>query len=194
MRPLELEDLKNIAEYEKIREDLRRRVIALKKQRRVELGPFITLVFENRDTVLFQVQEMMRTERIVEESKIRHEIEIYNALIPGLHELSATLFIEIDDEDQLREWLPKLVDIEYHVSLVFPGGDRAGAVAEAGRSMEEKTSTVHYLKFPLTPEQVGVFTDPSRSVRLHVGHQHYSAETDLNGPTRQSLIQDLLVD
>jgi hypothetical protein len=83
-----------------LREDRRRRVIALKERRRVEVGPYLSFVFENRETLLFQIQEMCRAERIIDDARIQEEIDVYSALLPGPGELSATLFIEIADKDQ----------------------------------------------------------------------------------------------
>jgi hypothetical protein len=97
MQQIHLSEIKDLVEYEKARDAMRARVIELKKNRRVPVGDNLTFLFENRDTVLFQVQEMVRTERIVDEARIQEEIDAYDALIPGPGELSATLFIEIPD-------------------------------------------------------------------------------------------------
>lgn len=97
MKKIEYSEVKNIYEYEKIRNDFRNYIIDLKKRRRVEVGNRISIVFENRDTVLFQIQEMMRAERMVDDNEIKFEVDTYNDLIPEKNELSATLFIEVDD-------------------------------------------------------------------------------------------------
>src|SRR5262249_43041342 len=110
-RKLELSDIKDMRAYEHEREDFRRHVIELKKRRRIPLGTIMTIVFENRDTMRFQVQEMARAERMLRDEQIAHELETYNALIPDPGELSATLLIELQSDEQLREWLPKLVGI-----------------------------------------------------------------------------------
>ncbi len=194
MKSIELAEVKDIAEYESIREDFRRRIIDLKKRRRLAVGEILTFVFENRDTVLFQIQEMVRTERIVEEKKILEEIEIYNQMIPGKNSLSATMFIEIDDEARLREWLPLLVSIERDVGLTFPDASTARARYEEGRSTEDKTSTVHYLEIRLTGEQVRLFVDPKIDVWLVVSHANYQARAPVAGELRRSLIEDLVVE
>src|SRR5260370_15523108 len=111
MKKIELADIQNILDYEKVREEAQNRIIALKKNRRVQVGDMISFVFENRDTVLFQIQEMVRAERIVDEEKIQDEIDVYNELIPGDGELSATMFIEIQDQARIRETLEKLLGI-----------------------------------------------------------------------------------
>src|SRR5437870_4731867 len=107
MKPIGISDVMNIAEYEKIRPEFRSRIIELKNRRRISVGPKITFVFENRDTVLSQIQEMMRAERIVHEDKIQNEIDVYNQLLPGQNELSATMFIEITDSDQIKAELER---------------------------------------------------------------------------------------
>src|SRR6267378_460747 len=97
MQPIHFSEIKNLVEYEKVRDTMRARIIELKKNRRVSVGENLTFLFENRDTVLFQIQEMVRTERIVEEPRVQDEIDAYRVLLPGPGELSATLFIEIPD-------------------------------------------------------------------------------------------------
>jgi len=191
MRKITLADVKNIAEYEKIRPDFRRFIIETKKRRRVPVGDIVTVVFENRDTVLFQIQEMMRAERIVAEEKIQEEIDVYNELIPADNELSATMFIEIDDVKRLHEWLPRLVGIEATVSLTIGDRYRVPARYEPGRSTEEKTSTVHYLKFALTPEEIQAFADESLPVSLVIAHENYRAEGVVSHEVRRTLVAEL---
>ena len=111
MRKLTMDDISDLREYERTRDDFRRSIIELKKRRRVPLGDIVTLVFENVDTMRWQVQEMARVERMLRDEQIAHEVATYNELIPGDDELSATLFVELDSQEKLREWLPKLVGI-----------------------------------------------------------------------------------
>jgi hypothetical protein len=193
MRKITLADVRDIAEYEKIRDDFRRAIIELKKRRRVQVGDIVTFVFENRETVLFQIQEMMRAERIVHEDRIQEEIDIYNELIPEDDELSATMLIEIDDLDRLRRWLPKLVGIERQVWLRI--GDRPAirALYEPGRSKEDKTSTVHYVRFRLSPEEIRAFKDESLPAVLAITHEHYRAEAPIPPEVRRSLAEDLVL-
>src|SRR5438067_11012436 len=105
MKPLTASDIKNLQDYELERPEFRARVIDLKNRRRVALGPLVTLLFENRDTVRFQVQEMLRVERIVKPDKVEHELEVYNELLPGPGEVAATLFIEITDQAEIQRVL-----------------------------------------------------------------------------------------
>lgn len=191
MRKVTREDIKDIAEYEKIRPDFRRFIIELKKIRRVPVGDILSFVFENRDTVIYQIQEMMRAERMVDEEKIQQEIDVYNELIPAKGQLSATMFIEIDDLERLRETLPRLVDIEKAVYLRIGAEHDIHGEYEPGRSKADTTSTVHYLKFTLTPEQIAAFQDEANDAYLEVRHPRYRARAKLEGQTRQSLIEDL---
>src|SRR5687768_18282803 len=117
MTKLTLDDIADLREYEREREAFRAHVIALKKRRRVALGPFLTLLFENRDTIRFQIQEMARAEKILSDEAIQTELDIYNPLIAERGSLAATLFIELTSKDELVEWLPKLVGIERSIEL-----------------------------------------------------------------------------
>jgi len=181
-----------LPEYEKERTDFRRRIIELKALRRISIGPLITLVFENRDTVRFQIQEMLRVERIEEEGKVRHELAVYNGLIPEEGELSATLFIEITEGDRIKMTLDRLMGIDEPGRLRLEvGGERCVALFEAGHSNEEKLSAVHYLRFRLTPEQQKRLADPALAARLVIDHPHYQASAELGLQTRRSLLADL---
>src|SRR3954466_3920393 len=114
---LELDDIVDLRAYERGRPEMQRRVFALKRRRRVSVGPIITVLFENRETIRFQIQEMARTEKMVRDDQILGELEAYNPLIPEAGELSATLFVELTSKAALEEWLPKLVGIERSVEL-----------------------------------------------------------------------------
>src|SRR6516164_7692231 len=124
MKKLTIDDITDLRAYERERDEFRRHIIAMKKTRRVELGPVMTLVFENTDTMRWQVQEMARAERMLHDEQIQHEVETYNKLIPDAGELSATLLLELTSEVALREWLPRLVGIEDHVWIVLADGGR----------------------------------------------------------------------
>ncbi|HXA96046.1 MAG TPA: DUF3501 family protein [Candidatus Dormibacteraeota bacterium] len=112
-----LDDVLNFYEYEKVRDECRGRVIALKRKRRVAVGPYLSFVFENRETLLFQIQEVCRVERMIDDAKIQEEIGVYRALLPGARTLSATLFIEIADQDQIKLVLDRFMglDVGSHV-------------------------------------------------------------------------------
>ena len=189
---LVLDDIADLRAYERERDEFREHVIALKKLRRVAVGPIVTLVFENRDTIRFQIQEMARAEKLITDEQIRTELDVYNPLIPDPGRLSATLFIELTSKAQLEEWLPKLVGIERSLELRIGGEVVPNVVDEAHAEQltrDEITASVHYVRFELTPEQVERFTtDP---VELAAAHPSYSHATPLADGTKQSLLGDL---
>src|SRR5215813_10710840 len=151
MNKVSLDDIMGTPAYEKVRDNFRRRIIELKQKRRISVGDRVSLVFENRDTVIFQIQEMLRAERITDLDKIREEIEVYNELIPGANELSATLFLEIEDQTNLRDELLKFLGIDEAVSLQVGKHSIRGRFEE-GRSKEDKISAVQYVRFPFDAE------------------------------------------
>jgi hypothetical protein len=190
IRPVTLDDVVGLERYETVRDDVRRRIIALKRARRLSVGPELTFVFENHDTVSFQIQEMLRAERITDLDAVRAELEVYNALLPLPGELSATLLIEITDQADVAGRLLELVGIDEHVVLVV-GGQRIAAVFEPGRSREDKLSAVQYVRFSLTAAARAAFADPSVPVRLVVDHPRYRHEAEIAGAVRASLTADL---
>ncbi len=189
MERLTRAEIRSLEDYEVGRAEFRRHIAAVKAPRRVAVGPWIGLTFENRDTVRYQIQEMLRTERIFEPHRIQEEIDIYNDLIPAAGELSATLFIEIADMEELRANLPKLIGVEHAVWLDL-GPRQIHAEAEGGRSTEEKTSTVHYLRFPVG-DAAPLLRALDQPARLRIDHPNYQAATDLSPATRQALADDL---
>ena len=191
IRPVTLDDVVGLERYEAIRDDVRRRVIALKKARRVSVGPELTFVFENHDTVYFQIQEMLRAERITDLDAVRAELQVYNALLPAAGELSATLLIEITDPNaDIPARLLDFLGIDECVALMI-GEYRVAAEFEQGRSREDKLSAVQYVRFGLPPAARAAFVDASVPVRLVVDHPHYRHETAIGGDVRASLTADL---
>lgn len=150
MKPIERGEVLGIAEYESIRDRFRARVIQEKKGRRVTFGQYGSCVFENRDTVLMQIQEMLRTERITREAAVQHEVDTYNELIPGAHELSATIMIEIDDKTTREKFLIDAKGLEREFALVI-GGTRCPGKNDPAREFPDRTTAVHYVKFDLAP-------------------------------------------
>jgi hypothetical protein len=191
MRQLTMEDIVSNQEYETTRTAFRQRVINLKKLRRLAIGPRISLVFENTDTMRFQVQEMMRIEHIEDAEKIREEIEVYNDLLPPGLAIGATLLIELSQTDDMPTILRQLSGVEEHVVLEI-GDQRLPAVAEAGRSTEEKTSSVHYLTFPFTESDRNLLMDHPDSAAVRINHPGYSYQTKVPAETVSLLIGDLL--
>ena len=176
-------------EYLKMRDARRKEVIALKKRRRISVGPRVTLTFENRQTVLYQIQEMMRVENISEASKIQHEVDVYNELIPGPHCLSATLFIEISDNDQIREILDSMQGLDAaNVLMMRIGPDTIVAEFEPGHSKEDRISAVHYVRFCLNADLATKFKDSQ--IEIQIKHPNYQATTALTSEQKEELAQD----
>ena len=189
MNKVILDDIMGLPAYEKVREKFRQRVIELKKKRRVPVGDKVSLVFENRETVIFQIHEMMRAERITDLDKIREEIEVYNGLIPEPGELSATLFLEIEDQSHLRDDLLRFLGVDEAVFLKI-GTRKIQARFEEGRSKDDKISAVQYVKFPLTADERAAFAGSAEATLL-VEHPNYQAQVRLEAETRESLLADL---
>ena len=192
MRPIDRSDIVDIAHYELERPAFRSRVIAIKKHRRVQVGDLVTLVFENRDTVRFQVQEMMRAERIVTPERIREEIDTYNQLIPAPNALSATLLVEITDRERLRETLDRFIGIDRgDTTFLHIGDERIAAEYEGGRSRENRISAVHYVTFALTADQAEACVSGGAPASIEVRHGGYAASAPLIPSVRASLAADL---
>ncbi len=195
MRKVSKEDILNLYEYEKVRDQKIREITQLKKKRRVHVGDKITIVFENYDTVWFQIQEMIRAERMVKDEDIQFEIDTYNELIPEKNQLSFTLFIEIPDEAERRRELPKLVGI--HNSVYFHIGNKYTLRAYAEERSDEdyetgKAAVVHFMKVDLTPEQVEAFK--KEPVRIEINHENYKAMVELPEEVKRELVKDLEAD
>ncbi len=189
MRKLTNADIKDLREYERERDQFLAEIITLKKKRRIPLGDMMTVVFENAATMRFQIQEMARAERMLRDEQIAHEIEVYNDLIPGDGQLSATLFIEINESAALEYWLPRLVGIQDYVKFVV--GDDVVAAEEINAerlTREDITSTVHYLRFQFTEGQQRAFGDGP--VRLIVDHPEYPVDVTLSDEQRDEIVGD----
>lgn len=190
IRPVTLDDIVGLERYEAMRDDLRRRVIALKQHRRVSVGDEVTFVFENHVTMLFQIHEMLRAERITDLDGVRAELAVYNALLPLPGQLSATMLIEITEHADIPARLAMMIGIDEAVHLEI--GDAAVAAEfEPGRSTEEKLSAVQYVRFSLPPATRIAFRDESVSVHLRIDHPNYRAAAVIDGRIRRALAEDL---
>ena len=192
MKPLIQTDLLSIADYERQREPFRSQIIALKQRRRISLGPLVTLVFENRDTLRFQTQEMIRVEYILEPRKIQDELDVYNALMPEAGELSATLLIEITEQERMKEWLDMFMGLDHGETLAIrAGAEQVFGQFEGGHSHETKISAVHFVRFRPTTSMTAAFADLRQSVMLTVHHNAYHAEAPVPGSMREEWLSDL---
>ncbi len=191
MKPLSIDDIRNLHEYELERPAFRSRVIDLKRARRVALGPLMTLVFENRDTVRFQIQEMLRVERIVQPDKVLHELETYNELLPGPGEIAATLFIEITDQARIQPILDGFIGLDEPGRLVLRiGGETCPAAFAPGQSREDRISAVHYIRFGPGPAGRDALAAGAEAA-LEVSQGDYRARQVVSPETIRALVEDL---
>jgi hypothetical protein len=193
MQKISRDSLMSLESYAKARKDFRARVLAHKKNRIVRLGEHVTLIFEDELTIRYQVQEMLRVERIFEEEGIQEELDAYNPLIPDGRNFKATMMIEYEDVDERRAALARLKGIEDRAWVRVEGCPPSFAIADEDleRETDEKTSSVHFLRFELTAEMVEAL---KYGVGLSIGvdHPHYSAKIDPVPPeVRAALLADL---
>jgi hypothetical protein len=190
MRKLTVDDILDLRAYERERDELRSRIIALKRRRRVALGELLTVVFENTETMRWQVMEMARAERMLRDEQIAHEVATYNELVPDEGELSATLFLELRSDAELREWLAKLVGVERCVALVLSDGTTIPGepLDEERLTRDDVTAAVHFLRFRLGAAAGKLEAGP---VKLVVTHPEYSVQTVLGPEQQAELAADL---
>ncbi len=159
-----LGDIADLRAYERERPDVRADVIQLKRRRRVALGDIVTLLFENRETIRFQIQEMARVEKLISDDAVASELRVYNPLIPEPGQLCATLFIELTSQDALMEWLPELAGIEGSIALRLADGELVRCVVDEDHekqlTRDEITASVHYVRWELSPDQARRFVGP----------------------------------
>jgi hypothetical protein len=187
------DDLFNLERYAETRQDFRAKVMAHKKHRQVHLGDMATLYFEDRLTMQYQIQEMLRVERIFESAGIQEELDAYNPLIPDGSNWKATFMIEVPDEDERRKVLARLIGIEDKVWVRVEGFEPVFAIADEDleRDTAEKTSSVHFLRFELSPEMVGAVKGGA-AIGAGIAHEGYTTQLDPLPPgVRDSLAADL---
>ncbi len=185
-------DLLSIDQYELQREVHRRTIIDLKRRRRIMLGDKITLVFENWATLHFQIQEMIRVERILDPVKVQDELDVYNALLPQEGELSASLMIELTDEGTMKHWLDLFKGLDHGETVsIRVGADLVYGEFEGGHSHETKISAVHFVRFRPSPSMVKGLGDSAVRVTMKVDHSGYGAETEVPWAMREEWLSDL---
>lgn len=192
MHSLTRSDLMSLETYAKQRSEFRSRVLVHKKARQVPIGPNATLYFEDRLTIQYQIQEMLRIERIFESEAIEDELAAYNPLIPNGSNWKATFMVEFSDIDERRAALAAMTGIEHKVWIQVGDQERVYAIADEDleRSSEDKTSAVHFLRFELTPAMLETLHNGS-SVVVGIEHHAYTKQTELNETTKTMLLQDL---
>lgn len=193
-RKLTLDDIADVRAYERERDEFRPHVTELKRRRRVHVGTVITFLFETRDTMRFQIQEMARVEKLTTDAEIQGELDIYNPMVPEPGQLTATMFIELTTDEQMREWLSKLANVERSVLIVLSNGDRVRATVdeqhEQGLTREEVTAAVHYLRWDFTDDQIEAFR--AGPVQVQIDHPAYLEAAELSGITTAELLTDLV--
>lgn len=190
MKKLTLADIRGPKLYEGFRDDLRKRVIAVKKLRRIALGPIVTLLFENRTTMIFQIEEMCRAEKLETPDKIQGEIDVYNAILPDEGELAATLFIEINDDAKLRQTLDDLVGLQDHVWLEI-GDARIPATFDPEQFASDKFAAVQYLRFVVPEAARAELGRAGGRIVLRSSHPRYHYEAALSEESRAEIAKDL---
>lgn len=191
-RKLTLADIQDARAYERERAATRAAMATLKACRRVHVGPLVTMMFENRETVRYQIQEMARVERILTDEGILDELAAYNPLVPEPGQLRATLFIELTTDEQMRRWLPAMVGIERHALLRLPNGRDVPCTVDPQHASqltrEHVTAAVHYIGFDLSADEVAAF---GVGARLAIDLPAYREETELSPATVAELRADL---
>lgn len=192
MNKLNLADLFSLEEYHRVRSEFRAQVLAHKKHRRLPIGPNATLIFEDRLTIQYQIQEMLRIERIFETDGINEELLAYNPLIPDGTNLKATLLVEFPDAEERREALARLLGIEDRVWLQVAGHEACYAIADEDldRSTADKTSAVHFLRFEF-PLEARAELAAGADLSAGIDHPEYDYRVDRVAPAiRDSLCKD----
>jgi hypothetical protein len=175
--------------YAPVRDDLRKRVMELKRNRRVSVGDRVTLVFENRDTLRFQVEEMLRAEGITSDEGIQAELDVYNTLMPDEGSLSATLFLEIPRDEDAKVALPRFIGLDEHVTLSI-GPHRVRAAFEPGRQEADRISAVQYTRYPLAGEVKAALRTAGTPLAITIDHPNYRHSQALTEEMRASLAAD----
>jgi hypothetical protein len=192
-RKLAMSDILDLRAYERVRSESRLEVIELKKLRRIALGPVVTLMFENRVTMRSQIHEMIRAEKVMRDEQVMEELHAYNPLIPEVGQLSATLFIELVSEDEMREWLPKLVNIESSIVVRLADSTEIRSITEEAHAEQLTrdyiTAAVHYIRFEFTARQVEQFA--TGVAQIVCDHPAYKQVVNLSGSSVKELLNDL---
>jgi hypothetical protein len=194
MSKLTRDDLYSLEKYAEVRPRFRADVMKHKRDRVVPVGPNVTLHFEDRMTMQYQIQEMLRVERIYEAEGIEDELDAYNPLIPDGSNFKATMMVEFDDVEERKRALAGLIGIEDKTWVQVSGFDKVYAIADEDmeRDTEEKTSSVHFMRFELTPEMVSA-AKSGAAVSVGVDHENYRHQVEpLPQSVRDSLANDLV--
>lgn len=189
---LTLDDIADQRAYERERPAFRARMLEVRRRRRITLGPIVAVAFESRDTIRYQIQEMARAERLSTDDDIQIELDTYNPLVPAAGRLCATLFLEMTTDDEMREWLPKLVGVERHIVVRLADGTMIRSEPEAQHATqltrEHVTSAVHYITFTVDERTRAALASGQASVAID--HPAYQQEVALDQATIGELLAD----
>ena len=191
MKKLTTEDMLSLEEYDKSREEIKSNLMSHKKNRSIKIGDNVLLLFEDYQTIKYQVQEMLRIEKIFKQKDIQEEISAYEALIPDGNNLKATMLIMFTDVNERKVMLNRLHDLENNVWLSVDNSKRIFAISDEDleRSREEKTSAVHFLRFQLDQDSIDLFRK-SNNIVFGVDHKEYNLQVKLDQKTVESLSND----
>ena len=192
MNKLTHANLYSLEDYSRLRPEFRSKVMEHKKDRRIAIGEHATLYFEDSLTMQYQVQEMLRIEKIFEHDGIQEELDVYNSLIPDGLNWKATFMMEYDGVDERRAALAKLIGIEKALWVQVEGFDKVHPIAneDLQRETQDKTSAVHFVRFELSPEMVSA-AKQGAAIKAGIDHKYYHEETTLPQNVRDSLVGDL---
>lgn len=190
MKKVDRSELLDLGAYEQIRERFRARIIEDKKHRRLAVGPHMTLIWENRDTVLFQIQEMLRTERITQATAIQHELDTYNELVPAEGQLSATLMIEYDDAAERRVALDRLATVRNEMTIAIGPRSVTAAFRDQPGEEPDRLPAVNYVTFDVGDVADALEKEHERAM-VRVANAYYQAEAVLSTNMRRALAADL---
>ncbi|MCU1360122.1 MAG: uncharacterized protein JWN99_1411 [Ilumatobacteraceae bacterium] len=192
-RRLTLGDILDVRAYERQRNEFRAAVMAVKQRRRISVGTLITEMIEKRDTMRLHIQEMARVEKLTTDQAIQDELDTYNPMVPEPGQLCATVFIELTTDDQMREWLSKLLGIERSFVFWLSDGSTVRSITDEQHdsqlTRDTVTAAVHYIRFEFTPAQVDAFDG---TVVLATDHRNYAEAVELLPATVAELRKDLV--
>ncbi|HEY9050205.1 MAG TPA: DUF3501 family protein [Gammaproteobacteria bacterium] len=192
MKKLTHKDLMGLEEYARKRKEFREKVIEHKKNRRVQIGDHAALYFEDAFTMQYQVQEMLRIEKIFEPEGIQEELDVYNPLIPDGNNWKATFMIEFNDVEERKKALAKMIGVEKKIWVKVEGCDPVNPIAneDLDRETEDKTSAVHFMRFELTPDMVAK-AKAGAKISMGIDHPAYQHSVELAENIRTALVKDL---
>ncbi len=190
MKKMQLADVLQLEDYENKRPDYRAHILKIKAERRISVGPYMTFMFETYETMLYQVQEMVRAEKLTSAPAIQHEINVFNKMVPDRHQLCATLFIAIPQKEVLEHFIAQVVDLPEHTFLDV-GGKKIFPQFDPGRVAADKISAIRFVTFSVPEKSIQGFRDSACPVKLGFDHPLYTFDHVLNADQKSVLYTDM---